>query len=233
MIGPLYESALTEGGILELEHAYVGGAGSARDSRRAGGPRVAGIRGRRREVVPVERWFRAVEGDESLLERCVPPVLDIGSGPGRLTVALAERGLMALGIDIAGPAVAMTRQAGAVALRRDVFGPVPGAGRWRTALLADGNIGIGGDPVALLRRVAELLHAEGRALVELEPPGRTTRRSRVRLRRGDRYGDWFDWAYAGVDDIAGLSAPTGLAVAETWSSAGRWFACLTREGSCA
>ena len=30
---------------------------------------------------------------------------------------------------------------------------VPGEGRWHTALLADGNIGIGGDPVALLRRV--------------------------------------------------------------------------------
>ena len=42
---------------------------------------------------------------------------------------------------------------GVAALLRDVFDPVPGEGRWETALLADGNIGIGGDPVALLERV--------------------------------------------------------------------------------
>lgn len=226
MIGPLYEAALVEGGILELEHA----SGTVRTGRRtAAATRTSGTG---REVVPVGRWFRDVAGDTSLLDRCVPPVLDIGSGPGRLTVALAGRGLTALGIDVAGPAVDMTRRAGAAALRRDVFAAVPGEGRWRTALLADGNIGIGGDPVALLRRVTELLHPCGRALVELEPPGRATRRARVRLRRGDRYGDWFDWAYAGVDDIAALAAAAGLSAAETWTSAGRWFAYLAREAPC-
>ena len=253
MIGPLYESALTDGGLLELEHAPARADGP---TRRGAPPGVAhgAVRGappgepcrdgpfgelrvrnreRRWEVVPVERWFQGVAGDESVLERCVAPVLDIGSGPGRLTVALAERGLMALGIDVAGTAVDMTRRAGAAALRRDVFAPMPGAGRWRTALLADGNIGIGGDPVVLLRRVAELLHPDGRALVEVEPPGRVTRRSRVRLRRGDRYGDWFDWAYAGVDDIAGLAGAAGLCAAETWTSGGRWFTCLTRGTPCA
>jgi len=256
MIGPLYEAALVDGGLLELEHApgaHPDGL-AAREARegRAGTPPGAvrtAVRGgppdgplgdlrvwdaeRGREVVPVERWFQNVAGDASVLRRCVPPVLDIGSGPGRLTVALAERGLMALGIDVAGPAVDLTRRAGAAALRRDVFAPLPGAGRWRTALLADGNIGIGGDPVALLRRVAELLHPDGRALVEVEPPGRVTRRSRVRLRRGDRYGDWFDWAYAGVDDIAALASPAGLSVAETWTSGGRWFTCLVRDTPCA
>ena len=55
---------------------------------------------------------------------------------------------------------------------RDVFGPLPGEGRWDTALLADGNIGIGGDPVALLARVRELLAPEGRVVVDLAAPGR-------------------------------------------------------------
>ena len=32
-------------------------------------------------------------------------------------------------------------------LRRDLFAPLPGEGRWHHVLLADGNIGIGGDPV--------------------------------------------------------------------------------------
>lgn len=229
MIGPLYEAALVEGGLLELEHAS-GGTPQARVPRTGPAPEPARPRaGEGREVVPVDRWFRDLAGDASLLDRCVPPVLDIGSGPGRLTVALAGRGVAALGIDVAGPAVDMTRRAGAAALRRDVFAAVPGEGRWRTALLADGNIGIGGDPVTLLRRVAELLRPYGRALVEVEQPGRSTRHSRVRLRRGGRYGDWFDWAYAGVDGIAALSTAAGLSVAETWTSGGRWFACLTRE----
>lgn len=211
MIGPLYEVALVEGGVVEVEHARPGP-------------------GEGREPVDVGRWFASLAGDASLLDRCAGPVLDIGSGPGRLTIALTERGLMALGIDIAGPAVERTRRAGAAALRRDVFGPVPGTGRWRTALLADGNIGIGGDPPALLRRVAALLAVEGQTLVEVDPPGRQARRSRVRLHRGDRYGDWFDWAYVGVDDIADVAAPAGLALTETWTASGRWFARLTRPG---
>ena len=209
MIGPLYEAALVDGGVVEVEHARPAPGGG-------------------REPVDVGRWFASLAGDASLLDRCAGPVLDIGSGPGRLTVALTERGHLALGIDIAGPAVARTRRAGAAALRRDVFGPVPGAGRWRTALLADGNIGIGGDPTALLRRVAALLAPDGQALVEVEPPGRAARRSRVRLHRGGRSGDWFDWAYVGVDDIADVASPAGLTPAETWTAAGRWFARLTR-----
>lgn len=224
MIGPLYEAALVDGGVLELEHAPGAvGPGPRTDAGTGPGSGTGG-----REAVPVERWFRHLAGDASLLDRCVPPVLDIGSGPGRLTVALAGRGLATLGIDVAGPAVDMTRRAGGPALRRDVFAAVPGEGRWRTALLADGNIGIGGDPVALLRRVTELLRPYGRALVELEPPGRATRRARVRLRRGESYGDWFDWAYAGVDDIAALATGAGLSVAGTWTSGGRWFASLAR-----
>ncbi len=48
-----------------------------------------------------------------------------------------------------------------------MFDPVPGEGQWHWALLADGSIGIGGDPVRLLRRVAELVGPGGRALVEV------------------------------------------------------------------
>jgi hypothetical protein len=80
-------------------------------------------------------------------------------------VALGERGVPALGIDITTYAVWLARSSGALALHRDVFAPVPGAGRWARVLLADGNIGIGGDPVVLLRRAGELLRPGGLALV--------------------------------------------------------------------
>lgn len=177
----------------------------------------------RRTPLRVDQWFGAIAGDETLLARCAGPTLDVGSGPGRLTVALAERGLPALGIDITPYAVELTRAAGGLALRRDVFERVPGTGRWRTVVLADGNVGIGGDPAALLRRVAELIGTGGRALVEVQPPGRPTRFEIVRLRTGRRVGPWFRWAYAGVDTIQTVACEAGLTVGEIWAAGDRWF----------
>ena len=167
-------------------------------------------------------------GDASLIERCGGPTLDVGSGPGRLTVALAERGVLALGINVTPQAVDLARSAGALTLERDVFSPVPGAGRWMIVLLADGSIGIGGDPVALLSRVAELLAPRGQALVEVEPPGRELRRGQVRLRHGKQAGDWLPWAYVGVDQLAAIADEAGLSRSETWCSDGRWFVTLRK-----
>jgi SAM-dependent methyltransferase len=178
-------------------------------------------------------WRRLRPGDATLIDRCGGPTLDVGSGPGRLTVALAERGVPALGIDVAPEAVRIAQSAGSLALLRDVFSRVPGAGRWTTVLLADGAIGLGGDPAALLRRVAELLGPDGRALVEVQPPGRELRQERVRLRqhRGHAHqcGDWFPWAQVGADQLPTIAAEAGLPAVETWSSGGRWFAALGRD----
>jgi len=167
-------------------------------------------------------------GDASLIDRCGGPTLDVGSGPGRLTVALAERGVPALGIDVTPQAVRLAQSAGALTLQRDVFSRVPGTGRWMIVLLADGSIGIGGDPVALLSRVSELLAPRGQAIVEVQPPGRELRRERVRLRHGKQAGDWFPWAYVGVDQLAGIATEAGLSRGETWSSDGRWFVTLRK-----
>src|SRR5580700_3089795 len=169
-----------------------------------------------------------VPGDESVLDRCAGPTLDIGSGPGRLTLALAERGIPALGIDITAHAVGVARSSGALVMLRDVFDRVPGTGRWGTVLLADGNIGIGGDPAALLRRVAELLAPQGKALVEIEPPGSPLRREQVRLCHAGSASAWFPWAYVGTDHITDVAYDAGLGEVETWTVEGRWFASVSR-----
>ena len=203
MLGELYEAALAGAVQAEVEHTD--------------GTRMP---------LAVDRWLDAVPGDTSLVDHCHGPTLDVGSGPGRLTVALAERGVPALGIDITPFAVQLAQSAGALALLRDVFGRVPGAGRWMTVLLADGNIGIGGDPAALLQRVNELLAPGGHALVEVQPPGVPLRCGHVRLRREGAMGAWFPWAYVGADQIGGIARSAGLTPGQTWDASGRWFADL-------
>jgi SAM-dependent methyltransferase len=151
-------------------------------------------------------------------------VLDIGCGPGRHVFALAERGIPVLGIDITERALHHARSRSIPVLERCVFGHVPGAGRWRSALLLDGNIGIGGNPEVLLRRVRELLDPAGRVLVELDPPGARARRTRVRLEIDGGAGPWFEWARAGIDDLDALTAAAGARVGVRWEDGGRWFA---------
>jgi SAM-dependent methyltransferase len=207
VIGELYEHALAGRARPVIEHAD--------------GSRIP---------LAVEGWLHATPGDKSILDRCEGPTLDIGSGPGRLTVALAERGIPALGIDITPYAVGLARSSGALVMLRDVFDRVPGTGRWGTVLLADGNIGIGGDPAALLRRVGELLAPNGRALVELDPPGKPLRREQVRLCHAGSASAWFPWAYVGADHITEVAEAAGLGGVETWSVDNRWFASISAEG---
>jgi SAM-dependent methyltransferase len=204
MIGGLYESSLAGLALVDIEYA---------DGRRT--------------PLPVQEWLTGRPGDAALLDRCAGPTLDIGSGPGRLTVALAERGVPALGIDVTPYTVELCRAAGGLALHRDVFDRVPGTGRWQTVLLADGNIGIGGDPEILLLRVAELMRPRGQALVEVTGPGTGTRTEWVRLRSTAGSEGWFRWAQVSLDDVSALTARCGLTVTDQWTEEARWFVTLT------
>jgi len=175
----------------------------------------------RHEALALDRWRGVVTvADESMLIRASGSVLDVGCGPGRLTAALAARGADALGIDVAAAAVALTMEGGGRALQRSVFDALPGVGGWDTALLADGNIGIGGNPVRLLRRLGDLLTPRGQVLIELDPPGSGPAvRLQARLETScGRFGAWFGWAVVGVDSLPVLAAEAGLSVQEVWSA---------------
>jgi len=179
----------------------------------------------------LERWLGDADAiDHELVGRVRPPVLDVGCGPGRHVLALAAAGIPALGLDVAPSAVHMARARGACVLERSVFDRVPGAGRWATALLLDGNAGIGGDPEALLGRVGALLRPGGSILLEAEAPGVAGGSLQARIETPARSSSWFPWARVGVDDLERLGAACRLTVSDVWQRRGRWFGMLQTQG---
>ena len=182
--------------------------------------------------LPLDRWLGAATPEEcAALERVAGPVLDVGCGAGRHVIELQRRRVPVLGVDVVPHAVEIARRRGGAVLQRSVFAPLPGEGRWASALLLDGNVGIGGDPVRLLARCRRLLAPRGRVVVEVDPPGSGWRRLSACLERAGRRSAPFAWAVVGADAIASLSGPAGLTLAMmTLTSSGRRFAHLERVG---
>jgi len=183
--------------------------------------------GEYRLELPVADWRRPSDaGDELLLRWCDGATLDVGCGPGRLIAELAVRGHVALGIDIVAEAIEQSRSRGAAALERDVFAPVPGEGRWETALLADGNIGIGGDATTLLDRIRRILRPGGRLVVETAPPGQRSSTVVARLECPCGHSGAFPWSVVSIDDLARMAQPAALVEVARESAGGRWVAVL-------
>ena len=180
----------------------------------------------------VERWCaRADAADMDVLERCEGAVLDVGCGPGRLVAELAARGRPALGVDVSEAAVDRTVRLGGQALQRSVFEPLPAEGRWDTVLLIDGNIGIGGDPTALLRRTSQLLGQNGLLIAETVPDSEVDERVTVQVVSitADAHGTAgppFAWARLGASALLRLATRAGWRPERQWETGGRSFVAL-------
>ncbi len=193
-------------------------------------PLIATGAGGGSSALGVNAWLAPVtDVDERALAGLSGPVLDVGCGPGRHVRALARRGVLAVGVDVSPAAVSLARSRGTPALQASVFDHIPGSGTWRSALLLDGNIGIGGCPTLLLRRIASLLAPHGEVLVELAAAGSGLEAARVRLQHGGVRSDWFSWSVVGLDAIDEPAAGAGLGVVDRWSDCDRHFALLRRR----
>ncbi|WP_269854744.1 class I SAM-dependent methyltransferase [Streptomyces sp. RPT161] len=185
-----------------------------------------------RTRMPVHRWYaQPTAADESVLNRCAGPVLDVGCGPGRLCRALLSRGIFALGVDVAPRVVAHTTALGGIALCRSVFDRLPAEGGWQTILLIDGNIGIDGDPHALLRRCVQLVAPTGVLLVEVERHDVeelcTAWFEDVHGHRGPP----FRWARLGAPALHRIAKDLALSVTDQWRCRHRYFLALRRQAS--
>lgn len=171
------------------------------------------------------RWMAAADGvDRGVLAGVAGPVLDIGCGPGRMVEAATSLGFVTLGVDVSRAAVKVARNAGLPVLARSVFDRLPREGHWGTALLLDGNIGIGGDPVALLERCAELLGRRGAVIVEVQTDDDVDDvfTAYVMDDHG-RTSSTFPWAEVGATALERHAASAGLVVDQTWRVDGRAF----------
>lgn len=146
---------------------------------------------------------RPSRAERRFLKRLKGPVLDIGCGPGRVAAYLRERDTPALGVDSSAGLVDLAWSNGALCVHQSVFDPVPFEGRWHEVILFDGNIGIGGDPAALLERIRTIVRLGGRTFVEVSAIG-PTRQLVVREHVGDRVGEPFPWAVVSMPDLDDL-----------------------------
>ncbi|MFJ2722969.1 methyltransferase domain-containing protein [Streptomyces sp. NPDC087437] len=186
----------------------------------------------RRIRMPVDRWYaQPTVADDSVLNRCVGPVLDVGCGPGRLCRALLSRGIFALGVDVAPRAVAHTIACGGIALCRSVFNRLPAEGSWQTVLLIDGNIGIGGDPRALLCRSIRLTAPTGVLLVEVDPHDIEELCTAWFEDIHGRRGPPFPWACLGAPALHRIAEDLALSVTGQWRCGHRCFLALGRQDS--
>lgn len=178
-----------------------------------------------RSVMDVARWTAGADAtDLTLLRSVTGPVLDIGCGPGRMVRAALDLGLEVLGVDVSPTAIDIATEAGLPVLERSVFDRLPGEGRWQTALLVDGNVGIGGDVRALLARCVRLIAPSGEIVVEVHAD--SSRHSDFAARLVDARGGQsgiFPWAEIGLLPLVAVAGSLGLSVVRSWTLGGRTF----------
>jgi glycosyltransferase A (GT-A) superfamily protein (DUF2064 family)/SAM-dependent methyltransferase len=175
----------------------------------------------------VSRWSGAADVvDMLVVARCEPPVIDLGCGPGRMVQALSESGRAALGVDMSSVAVGLSMARGGLALRRRINQSLPAEGRWGTALLMDGNVGMGGEVATLLARCAQLVRPGGLVICEVDRVSGRHENSSVVLRTAEATSVALRWSRVGTAALLQAAKSLDLLLVEEWTAGGRVFVAL-------
>lgn len=180
---------------------------------------------------PVRRWG---SHEREGLRHMGGRVLDVGCGGGRLALALQDRGMDVLGIDISPCAVKVCRERGVLRVKRLPVSKVSRAlGRFDTIAMYGNNFGLVENPrraVWLLRRFAAFTGPDGRIVATtLDPYGttdpthlgyhRANRRAgrmggqiRLRIRHRDLATPWFDYLFVSLPELRRLAKAGGWEV---------------------
>ena len=203
------------------------------DHHRTGRPRR--VRARRADgvsfMVETEEYFtlrgRLAELDTTALDRCRGRVLDVGAGAGRHALALQERGLEVVAIDVSPICTTLCSERGVRDARIfDVMkldSEVP-LGRFDTIFFGMQTIGVAGGVVPLgilLERLRGCLEPGGQLIVdssalreawEGDEEDRSASRGEIVLSM--RYRGWrgesFPWLYLAESDLAEISRGAGF-----------------------
>ncbi len=165
-------------------------------------------------------------------------VLDIGLGPGRVSLHLQGTGLEAVGVDISDNMLEVARRRGVRnAVRMSACDLRFPKGHFQTAVAFGNNFGLCGTPgavMSMLLRLRDVVSDDGVFLAQSIDPlatekpehlmyhernrsaGRMPGQVRLRFRYRDAVDDWFDLLMVTPAEMRGLAERTGWYVSETF-----------------
>lgn len=192
------------------------------------------------DVQDLDQYFNQFESflecEKRALELAKGRTLDIGLGPGRVSLHLQERGLEVVGVDTSYMMLEVAR-------RRGVRNPVKMSacdlrfpkGHFQTAVAFGNNFGLCGTPegvMSMLLRLREIVSDDGVFLAESIDPldtqkpehlayhrrnlsaGRMPGQVRLRFLYKDEADDWFDLLMVTPGEMKGIAERTGWHVTE-------------------
>ena len=226
------------GGMSARRHAARAGRAALRAAARLAPPRGGEPaeardpdrrRPRRTRCRSPAGWRRVDAADRAVLAHAVAPVLDIGCGPGRHLAALAAPGTTG-SASTSPPSPCGSRAPAAPTRSCAPSSPTCRApGTWRTALLLDGNIGIGGAPGGAARPGARRSsRPAARCSSRSGRPGAPTRRDGCGWRTPARSARGSAGRRSARTASRRSRAPPGLRPRGALDVGGRWFARLER-----
>lgn len=180
------------------------------------------------------------ECERAALGLAIGKVLDLGLGPGRVSLHMQLMGLEAVGVDISDGMLEVARRRGVRnAVNMSVCDLRFPRGGFQTAVAFGNNFGLCGSPggvMSMLLRLRDIVSDDGVFLAESIDPldterpehlkyhernrsmGRMPGQVRLRFRYGDAVGDWFDLLMVTPAEMRGLAERTGWHVSEDFNT---------------